>query len=79
MSDGPLGISPDQGDLIILTFDRKNFRLDISGNCAETAVALSMLEQAKRFFETQERLATAQQLQANQQRTRDVIGKIKLL
>ncbi len=49
---------------LILTMDLDTFRLNVSGTVPTLELAIAILEQAKRHFESQLRMAEAQQLLA---------------
>lgn len=49
---------------LTLAFDHDTFALDIKGEAPSIEVFLSMIEQAKRYFEQQLRAQAAMQLQA---------------
>lgn len=54
-------------DVLILKLTRKPWRVDVGGSITEIDLALAMLEQAKRFFETQAHIvAMTQQMKAAQ-------------
>lgn len=49
---------------LTLTFDHDTFNLTVKGEAPSIEVFMAMLDQAKRYFETQMRVQAAMQMQA---------------
>lgn len=70
---------------VILTLDMDTLELDINASTLTLDVAISLIDRAKRALENQEKIVIAQQISANvraiaqnQNRTENVLSRIKL-
>ncbi len=65
---------------LVLTMDLVTFQLAVKGNVPTLEMALAILAQATRFFETQLRMQAVQQVQeqrAAAQLTQEILGNLR--
>lgn len=77
---GQLVRREDLIDELVLTWDRMTCRLNIGGRISSIDAALAMLAQAKRVFETQQRMQTVAAIKAQaeeQQRVQEIMARTR--
>ncbi len=80
MGEDGSGVETHPQAQLTLTMDLVTFRLQTKGNVPTLDMALAILAQATRFFETQLRMAAVQQVQeqrAAAQLTQEILGNLR--